>query len=155
MEWIHGTCWARNYFTISVSQNIKSHVCLLVTRDWARSAEPSNILQSTLRKNWKTLAKTKQTKVRLSNDAPALSGKEVEWLEYIVKFEAYLATKGCAEVIQTNFKSKLPTTEDEELDASIKLWKAKEIAKMKNAMTMAYMTQWLSGMVMLNVIFNV
>ena len=65
--------------------------------------------------------------------------------------------KGCAEVIQANFKSKLPAMEDEELDASIKLGKTKKLAKMKTAMAMAmaYVTQCLSGMAMLNAIFNI
>ena len=53
--------------------------------------------------------------------APVFSGKEEEWPEFIVKFQAFLATKGCTEAIQTNFKSKWPTTEDEEFDASTKL----------------------------------
>ena len=73
---------------------------------------------------------------------------------FIVKFKAFLGTKGCAEAIKTNFKSKLPTMEDEELDASTKLRKAKKLAKMKNAMAMAYVTQCLSGMAMLNEIFT-
>ena len=62
-------------------------------------------------------------------------------------------TKGCAEVIQPNFKSKLPAMEDEELDASTKLEKAKKLAKMKNMMEMAYMTQCLSSMAILNATF--
>ena len=45
--------------------------------------------------------------------------------------------------------------EDEELDASTKLGKAKKFAKMKNAVAMAYMTQSLSDMAMLNAIFNI
>ena len=49
----------------------------------------------------------------------------------MVKFKAFLATKGCTEAIQTNFKSKLPIKESEELDASAKLGKAKILAKMK------------------------
>ena len=65
------------------------------------------------------------------------SGKEEEWLEIMVKFQAFLAMKGCAKAIQTNFKSKLPATEDEELDGSAELGKAKKLAKMKNAMAMA------------------
>ena len=65
------------------------------------------------------------------------------------------ATKGCAESIQTYFKSKFPTMEDEELDTSTKLGKAKKLMKMKNVMAMAYATQCLSGMAMLNVIFNI
>ena len=32
--------------------------------------------------------------------------KEEEWPEFIVKFQAFLAIKGCTEAIQTNFKSK-------------------------------------------------
>ena len=46
------------------------------------------------------------------------------------------SNKGCTEVIQTNFKSKLPAKEDEQLDVSTKLWKEK-LMKMKNVMTMA------------------
>ena len=72
-----------------------------------------------------------------------------------MKFRAFLATKGCAEVIQTNFKSKLPATEDGELDANIELGKAKKLVKMKNAMAMSYATQCLSGTAILNVIFNI
>ena len=45
--------------------------------------------------------------------------------------------------------------EDEELDDSTMLGKAKKSAKMKNVISMAYATQWLSSMAMLNVIFNV
>ena len=62
-----------------------------------------------------------------------------------MKFQAFLARKGCAELIQTNFKSKLPTLEDEELDASTKLGTAKKLTKMKNAMAMANATQRLSN----------
>ena len=61
-----------------------------------------------------------------------------------MKFQAFLARKECAEVIQTDFKSKLPAMEDEELDASTELEKAKKLAKMKNAMVMKYATQCLS-----------
>ena len=57
--------------------------------------------------------------------APVFNGKEEEWPKFIVKFQAFLATKGCAEAIQTNFKSKLPAIEDKELDASIQLGKAR------------------------------
>ena len=53
-------------------------------------------------------------KVRMSDDnmtinlqAPIFSGKEEEWPEFNVKLQAYLATKGCTDAIQTNFKSKL------------------------------------------------
>ena len=67
----------------------------------------------------------------------------------------FIVTKGCAEVIQTNFKSKLPAMEDEELDASTKLGKAKELVKMKNAMAMVYVTQCLSSITMMNAIFNI
>ena len=70
-------------------------------------------------------------------------------------FQAFLAMKGYAEVVQINFKSKLPTVEDEELDASTKIGKAKKIAKMKNAMAVAYVAQCLSGTAMLNAIFNI
>ena len=45
--------------------------------------------------------------------------------------------------------------EDEELDASAELGKAKKLAKMKNALVMAYTTECLMGMVMLNAIFNI
>ena len=72
-----------------------------------------------------------------------------------MKFQAFLEMKGCAEVIQTNFKSKLPTMEDEELDACTKLGKAKNLTKMKNATTITYATQCLSRMAMLNTIFNI
>ena len=44
---------------------------------------------------------------------------------------------------------------DEELDASTKLGKAEKLAKMKNMVVMAYMTQCLSITAMLNGIFNV
>ena len=44
--------------------------------------------------------------------APVFSGKEEERPEFIVKFQAFLRMNGYAEVIQPNFKSKLPTTED-------------------------------------------
>ena len=93
--------------------------------------------------------------ITINLQAPVFSGKEGEWLESIVKFHAFLATKGCAEVIQTNFKSKLPATEDEKLDARPELEKLKILAKMKNAMAMAFATQCFSGMAVLNVIFNV
>ena len=73
----------------------------------------------------------------------------------MVKFQEFLAMKGCAEAIQTNFKSKLPATEDEELDTNTELGKAKKLAKMKNAMAMVYKTQHLSSMAMLNAIFNI
>ena len=72
-----------------------------------------------------------------------------------MKLKAFLEMKGCTEVIQTNFKSKLPATEDEELDASTELGKAKKLAKMKNTMAMVYMTQCLSVMAILNMIFNI
>ena len=45
-----------------------------------------------------------------------------------MKFQAFLVRKECAEAIQTNFKSRLPATEDEELDASTELEK-EEISK--------------------------
>ena len=60
--------------------------------------------------------------------ATVFNSKEEEWPELIVKFQAFLARKGCAEVIQTYFKSKLPFMEDEELDAGTKLIN-KEISK--------------------------
>ena len=63
--------------------------------------------------------------------------------------------KVCTEAIQTNFKSKLPGTEDEELDISTKIGKAMKLVTMKNAMAMAYLTQCLSRIAMLNAIFNV
>ena len=44
--------------------------------------------------------------------------------------------------------------EDEELDSSTKLGKAKKLVKMKNAMAMACVTQCLSSMIM-NTVFNV
>ena len=58
--------------------------------------------------------------------APVFSGKKEDWLEFKVKFQACLVMKRCTEAIQTNFKSKLPTMEDEELDASTKQGKAKK-----------------------------
>ena len=65
--------------------------------------------------------------------------------------------KGCAEAIQTNFKSKLPVAEDEELESSTEMEGVKKLAKMKNGMVMgmAYATQYLSSTAMLNVIFNI
>ena len=59
------------------------------------------------------------------------------------------------EAIQTNFKFKLSTIKDEELDASTELGMAKKIAKMKNTMAMSYVTQCLSIAVILNAIFNI
>ena len=78
--------------------------------------------------------------------APVFNGKEEEWPEFIVKFQAFLMMKGCAEVIQTNFKSKLLAMEYEELDVSTELGKVKKLAKMKHAMAMVYATQCLSSM---------
>ena len=78
---------------------------------------------------------------------------EEEWPEFTVKFQAFLAMKVCAEVIQNSFKSKLSATEDEELNASTELGKAKKSGKINNVMV--YMTQSLSGMAMLNANFNV
>ena len=49
----------------------------------------------------------------------------------MIKFKPILATKECTEVIQTNFESKLPTIEDEELNTSTMLRKPKKFAKMK------------------------
>ena len=86
---------------------------------------------------------------------PVFNGKEEEWPEFIVKFQAFLAMMGCTEAIQTNFKSKLPAVEDEKLDASTELRKAKKLAKMKNAMAMSYATQCLSSTTILNAIFNI
>ena len=63
--------------------------------------------------------------------------------------------KRCIEAIQTSFKSKLPATKDEELDANTELGKAKKSAKIKNLMVMAYATQCLISMAMLNTIFIV
>ena len=83
------------------------------------------------------------------------SGKEEEWLEFILKFQAFLVTKECAEAIQTNFKWNLPATKNEELYASTKLGKVKKLPKMKNSIAMVYATQYLSVMAMLNAIFNV
>ena len=45
--------------------------------------------------------------------------------------------------------------EDEELCVSTELGKAKKLVNMKNAMAMAYRTQCLCSMVMLNTIFNI
>ena len=72
-----------------------------------------------------------------------------------MKFQAFLATKVCVEGIQTDFKSKLLTMEDEELNTSTELGTAKKLAKMKNVMAMAYMTQCLSSTTMLNAIINI
>ena len=58
--------------------------------------------------------------------APIFSGKEEEWPEFIVKFQALLVTKRCTEEIKTNFKSKWSATEDGELDASPILGKPKK-----------------------------
>ena len=58
-------------------------------------------------------------------------------------------------MFQTNFKSNLPATEDEEVDATTELGKVKKLAKMKNAMSMTYMTQYWSRTAMLNMIFNI
>ena len=68
---------------------------------------------------------------------------------------AGIHSEGCAEMIQTNFKSKLPTAENEELHASTNLEKANKLAKMKNAMVMAYVTHCLNSTAMLNAIFNI
>ena len=72
--------------------------------------------------------------------APVFNGKEDKWPKFIVKFQEFLATKGYTEVIQTNFRSKLPAMDDGELDACTKLGKASKLVKMKNAMAMVYMT---------------
>ena len=61
--------------------------------------------------------------------APVFNGKEEEWLEFIVNFQTFLVMKGRAEAIQTNFKSKLTAMEDEELDASTELGKAKKLIR--------------------------
>ena len=66
-----------------------------------------------------------------------------------MKFQEFLVTKECDEVIKTKFKSKLPMTKDEELDAGTKLGKVKKLSKMKNAMAMACVTQCLISMAML------
>ena len=87
--------------------------------------------------------------------APVFNGKKEEWPEFIVMLQAFLAIKGFADVIQTNFKSKLPAVEDKELDASTELGQVKKLMKMKNAMMMVYATQCLSGTAMLNAIFNI
>ena len=49
---------------------------------------------------------------------PVFNGKEKEWLEFIVKFQAFWEMKRCAEAIQTNFSPKLPAVKVEALDAS-------------------------------------
>ena len=77
--------------------------------------------------------------------APVFNGEEEEGPDFIVKFQAFLAIKGCTEVIQTNFKSKLPAMEDEELDVSTELGKAKKLAKMKNAMAIIICTKMFEG----------
>ena len=87
--------------------------------------------------------------------APVFNGEEEKWPEFIMKSLAFLAMKECAGVIQINFKSKLPATKDEELDASTELGKAKKLAKIKNAAAMLYVTQCLSGATMLNAIFDI
>ena len=87
--------------------------------------------------------------------ALVFNGKEEERPEFIVKFQAFLVIKGCTEMIQTNLKSRLHATENEELDATTELRKAKKLVEIKNAMVMVYVTQCLSGMAMLNAIFNV
>ena len=58
-----------------------------------------------------------QTKLRMSDDcmtvglhAAVFSDKEEKLPEFIVKFQAFLVTKGWIELIQTNFKSELPVT---------------------------------------------
>ena len=78
--------------------------------------------------------------------APVFGGKEEEWPKFIVKFQSFLVTKGCTEVIQTN---------DEELDVSTKIEKAMKLRKIKNATLMGYGTQYLSSTAMLNAVFNV
>ena len=52
------------------------------------------------------MAKAKEIKVAMSDDSrtinlqdPVFSGKEEKWPEFIVKFKAFLATKGCTEMI--------------------------------------------------------
>ena len=80
------------------------------------------------------MSKVKQTKARMSDDsmlinleAHVFSGKEGGGMARIhIKFKALLVTKGCTEVIQTNFQSKLPNTVDEELDNNTKLGKVKK-----------------------------
>ena len=62
--------------------------------------------------------------------APIFNGKEEEYPEFIVKLQAFLVMKGCAEAIQTNLESTLSTMEDEELDASSEVGKAKKLARM-------------------------
>ena len=61
-----------------------------------------------------------------------------------MKSQAFFMTKGCVEVIQTNFKFKLLPPGDEKLDISTKLGKAKKSAKTKNVNAMAYINQCLS-----------
>ena len=87
--------------------------------------------------------------------APAFSGEKEEWSEFIVKFQTFLVMKGCTEAIQTNLKSKLPTTEDKQFDASDEIEKAIKLAKIKNAIAKGFAMQCLSGMAMLNAILNV
>ena len=67
------------------------------------------------------MAQVKQTKVRMSNNAmpinlqaPVFNGIVKEWPEFILMFQAFLVMKGCSEMIQTNFKSRLHAMEDEE-----------------------------------------
>ena len=66
-----------------------------------------------------------------------------------MKLQTFLLMKECAEAIQTYFTSKLPAMEDEELDANAELGKVKKLAKMKNAIAMAYAAQCLSDTAML------
>ena len=51
------------------------------------------------------------------------TGKEEDWLEFIVKLQAFLSINGCADALQTNFKSKLHYIEDEDLDVRTELGK--------------------------------
>lgn len=87
--------------------------------------------------------------------ALVFNGEEEEWPKFIVKFQAFLSTKDCAEEIQTNVKSKLLLTEDELLDDTKEARKRMKLGRTKNAVAMAYMTQCLTYMAMLNAIFNV
>ena len=83
--------------------------------------------------------------------ATVFNGKEKEWLEFIVEFQALLVIKHCVEAIKTIFKTKLPTTEDEALDNSAEARKGMKLARTKNSIAMRYAIQYLHGMAMLNV----
>ena len=57
--------------------------------------------------------KTSNDSTTINLQAPDFGGKEEEWQKFIEKFQAFFAMKGCAEVIQINFKSKYLDTNTE------------------------------------------